>query len=295
MHAVFNADLIEWFDDVTNHRRYADSIFDQVHLIIGGRTSDRRLLHDVWLYHPGTIGRSTRRSTQTSMNALSSVNGEWMRLPDAPFTPRAFMQHHIILSDDLSFTLLLIGGETGYACNSEQLARCSGEVWQLEVFRGGVNATLGWTATWSSTSPAGKMPFTARCGAALIADGRNIEWGQHRILGVVGGQLSYDDDSNNCAAPIVTANDVWYTMWPFFRWRRGRDAPFSPRRSMAVDDGLISQDDWLRYTGWVNLDKSVSLAGGIRYLDHRYDATQGRAVMSHARRCSRTCGAAHCP
>jgi hypothetical protein len=63
---------------------------------------------------------------------------------------------------------------------------------------------------WTSTQPVALLPFPARCDAALIHE-RGITTRQQRLLGVVGGQLSYDDDSGNCNAPILTVNEAFYS------------------------------------------------------------------------------------
>ena len=125
-----------------------------------------------------------------------------------------------------------------------------------------------------------RIPFQARCGFSPIFERRGFIYKQNWVTGVVGGQLSYEDDT--CQAPIVTVNEAWYGRWPYdmYPWQQGRPAPFSARRSMVVDDALVSEDDQLKV--WETLDKSVSLVGGIRYIDHRYDAALNRSITTKA-------------
>jgi hypothetical protein len=84
---------------------------------------------------------------------------------------------------------------------------------------------------------------------------------------------------------------VWYSSWPdLFSWRQGRDAPFSPRRSMQEEDAYVNSDDAFfantpdvaHRPRFVLPPKSVSLAGGIRYIDHRVDVATGRAAITRA-------------
>ena len=105
-------------------------------------------------------------------------------------------------------------------------------------------------------------------------------------MALVGGQLSYTD-SQNCSAPIQTVNSVWLSSWPALSpWLPGRDAPFSPRRSMQSDDALLASDDLLippvgNY--WdVAFDKSTSLTGGIRFIAHRWQPDTGTAIVTQA-------------
>ena len=160
----------------------------------------------------------------------------------------------------------------------------------------------GVALSWSA-APLAVIPFSPRCGFSLIADRRLISSEQLGVIGVVGGQLSYDDAAN-CSAPaaIESTSEAWYSsVHNLSDWRQGRDAPFSPRRSMQADDSFVTDDSltsviaeisepqpivtalvpgwnipFTRYvTSVLHADKSVSLAGGIRYLEHRWDAAAG--------------------
>ena len=259
----------------------------------------------VWLYHAATY-------PQPGLN-LNSINGNWTRLPDAPFTPRADMLFHFIIHPSPpplemvpkpadSIVLLVVGGQTSHACNQRMLGTCSDEIWQLTIkpVEGGASnfsstpLGLGFTFTWSD-SPVSIMPFQPRCGASAIVDRRLITPLQSRIVGIVGGQLSYNASAagnEDCAAQVETVRSAWYTQWPTLSssWQRGRDTPFTPRRSMAVEDALVSEDGhYSAPDGDEDLegvpapfDKTVSLAGGIRYLSHRFDAASSSAIMTRA-------------
>ena len=273
--------------------RVVEPNFAGQHLIIGGHNATHRF-NDVWLFQvfhePDTVLDQQAR------------NGRWLRLPDAPFTPRSEMAAHWLpATPDLDLfklrtawtrtrLLLFYGGQTGDSCGSRILGECSDEVWQLNVTftsdtSGPDIATLGAEYTWSL---AGRLTFGARCGLTLIVDQRWLTTGQMRIVGLAGGQLSYAD-SEHCAARIETRNDVWYSSWPdLFSWRQGRDAPFSPRRSMQEDDAYVNSDVGFVFNAASVVNrtlvppKSTSLAGGIRYLDHRIDNATGRAIVTRA-------------
>ena len=272
-----------------------------LHFIVGGHNATA-YFNDVYVFHSHARGAWNDTSI---LDRHIAHNGRWYRLPDAPFTPRAHMAHHLILyPDDVDFftlryttpatriILLLYGGEVGYACGNRVLGRCSQEIWQLNVRRSSdasdplVVRELGLRFDWElaasgdrSEAPL-RFPFPARCGFTPIFERRGYINKQNRVTGVVGGQLSYEDLT--CQAPIVTVREAWYGRWPYaqFAWTRGMDAPFSARRSMVVDDAIVSEDDQLRV--YANLDKTATLVGGVRYLDHRYDPVLNRSITTRA-------------
>ena len=261
------------------------------HLVIGGHDATQ-YLNDVWLF--------LALRDPASYRHYDLHNGRWIRLPDAPFTPRSevvYRPQHVDSTDLFNFTrtsagntvlLLLFGGQTRHSCGSRVLGTCSDEVWQLNITR--VNSTFGWQASdcgfsfhWSLVS---RLSFGGRCGMALVADPRWQTKLQEATVALVGGQLSYTD-SQNCSAPIQTVNSVWLSSWPALSpWLPGRDAPFSPRRSMQLDDALLASDDLLippvgNY--WdVAFDKSTSLTGGIRFIAHRWQPDTGTAIVTQA-------------
>ena len=262
-------------------------------LIVGGHNASH-YFNDVYLFQTFNE-RDTVLSSQTR-------NGRWLRLPDAPFSPRSEMAAHWIplASDRDAFrnyypisnasALLFYGGQTGDSCGNRVLGQCSDEVWQLTLTfvdqsSGPDVSTLGLSLTWSP-APIGRLTFGARCGMSVIADQRWLTTGQLRIVGLAGGQLSYTD-TERCSEPIDSRNDVWYSVWPdLFHWQAGSSAPFSSRRSMQVDDAYYNSDDDYfdseYYRNYIPLAKTVSLAGGIRYISHRVDNLTGKAVITRA-------------
>ena len=273
-----------------------------LHFIIGGH-NDTAYFNDVWLFHSHTLAPW---NDTDSLDRHNANNGRWFRLPDAPFTPRAHMQHHLLVYPDEFnmfwgnlyqpadfMALLLLGGETGYACGNRQLGICSSEVWVLNITRS-FNASdegrvdeLELSFLWQRGAGGDPhaapftVPFAPRCGPTAVFERRGYIYKQNWVTGLVGGQLSYND-TERCAAPVVTTNEAWYGRWPYdmFPWKRGRDAPFSPRRSMVVEDALVSEDDQLKV--WMPLDKSATVAGGVRYTGHRWDASRNASVMTGA-------------
>ena len=248
--------------------------------------------NEVWLF---------TQSTPDTQQWPFAHNGQWSRLPDAPFSPRANMAVHRLLelrefnhlrwpdslrqSEGGELLFLFIGGQLGHACGNWLLGRCSPELWQLRVSGSAEQPLLSYTSFSWSPAPVGLMPFPARCDAMLIHDERGLTSGQARLLGLAGGQRSYTDDS--CRAAIVTVNDVWYSsLANLSDWRRGRPAPFSPRRSMQEDAGLLPSMDrqTMDAAGLpsLRLDKSVALSGGVRLLQHRRDEATGAAVLTRA-------------
>ena len=193
--------------------------------------------------------------------------------------------------------VLFVGGQTGHSCNNRVLGQCSDEVWQLNVTRlsftpGSDVEHLNLVFSWS-VSPVGRLSFGGRCGMAVIRDTRSLTGKQTAVLGLVGGQLSYPSNDSGCTAPIETVNSAYYSSYytGLFNWTRGRDAPFSPRRSMQEDDAFLTSDDRIQYTAatkWgasnrnFQLDKSVSLTGGIRFFEHRLHPQNGTARLTRA-------------
>ena len=276
--------------DSSNHTHY-------LHLILGGLSNDG-YLNDAWLHSADILNLPPFHS--------ASVNGRWWRLDDAPFSPRAFMGGHYMEDGDWntfdSFApltdfplvrssggrLLVVGGQTGHACGNRELGRCANDIWTLTLTED-AEAEAGVRLSWSE-QPA-LMPFSARCGFSLIHDRRLLTSSQLRLIGVIGGQLSYDSD--NCSLPILTTAEAWYaSTTDLSSWRRGRDAPFGARSSMALDDSFVTDDSReLRFQRTasampvlfgLSYDKSVSLAGGVRYLEHELDAELQTSRMTRA-------------
>ena len=255
-----------------------------------------------------------------AVNRHNSRNGRWYRLADAPFSPRAYMAHHLELWPIVNvFTaeenvtprpanctiLTVYGGETRYACNSTRLGVCSVEIWELAICRPGKTycenvdedeledcwsaepdervADLGLTFTWSRHWI--DMPGTPRCSFIPIFERRQRLGSYYQLItGVGGGQQSYNDTT--CQAEIVTLDDLWFGLWPGYygddrTWMLDAPLPFEPRRSVLLDDALMSTDE-LYSAEESPLDKSVSVAGGIRYTSHRFDPIANRSIVTAA-------------
>ena len=261
----------------------------------------------VWLFHSLT---GSRWDDQSAVNRHNSRNGRWYRLDPAPFSPRAYMAHHLevwpavwpnVPPPTANCTVLLVyGGETGYACNNRRLGVCSAEVWQLAICR--LNMTLGPLAddhsdpdTWEVVADLGlsfhwvrawvDIPAPARCALVPVFERRQTAGTWYSLItGVGGGQRSYNDTT--CQADIETLSDLWFGLWPKQygengTWLSSSSLPFSPRRSVVVDDALVSTDE-LVGAEESPLDKSVSVAGGIRYISHRFDPVANRSVITAA-------------
>ena len=259
-------------------------------------------VQDVWLFHSLT---GSRWDDTTALARFNSRNGRWARLPNAPFTPRAEALHHFVIDNDHEYentrwappagriVLLLFGGETGYACGNRHLSVCQNDVWQLSIVRpaegadGGV-LELGLSFQWqrrnngSPGEPVQRLPFSPRCGMLPLFERRQYYWLYSFTTGLAGGQLSYTDTAR-CSAPIVTTNEVYVGIWPYiflgYRWDRKADLPFSPRRSMMMEDAVVTNDELY---GFENPDKTVTLAGGITYISHRFDRLLNRSVTTQA-------------
>ena len=266
-----------------------------IHLIVGGHNATH-YLNDVWLFQP-------YRAVLT-VNYEAAANGRWFRLPDAPFSPRAEMATKVVWGPTYrnvynrtfggthSVLFFFFGGQTGHSCGNRALGQCSDEVWQLNMTRtsfvpGADVEHLNVDFIWSK-EPVGHLTFGARCGMGVIDDTRDLTSEQNELIGLVGGQLSYPANDSLCASPIISVNSAYYSTYrqSFNVWSQGRDGPFSPRRSMVEEDSFFTNDDEVLYGGVnrlsVELDKSVSLASGLRYLDHRVDAATGIAVVTRA-------------
>ena len=150
---------------------------------------------------------------------------------------------------------------------------------------------LGLSFQWQRQSdggagePVARLPFSPRCGMSPMMERRTMLSFDNLVTGVVGGQLSYND-TQRCTAPIVTLNEVWSGLWsytpPYLFWDRYADAPFTPRRSMQVEDAIVQTDELITIGADNHLDKLVTLAGGITYLTHRFDALLNRSITTQA-------------
>ena len=169
------------------------------------------------------------------------------------------------------------------ACATSAL--CSNEVWTATLtadFGVASNFSLTWAAG-GDRQPA-LLPFPGRCGAALIAwnplkpDAPAVEpKPPGTLIGVVGGQLSYDDAS--CLSLPQYSSEAYYTQLAVndsAGWYRGADAPFSPRRSQQRDDSFVR----LRTTNGLVAMPAVALVGGLRVLAHSVDALSGVARLT---------------
>jgi hypothetical protein len=148
---------------------------------------------------------------------------EWMRLPDAPFSPRSDVPVVRTGHTQLPWfwRYYFFGGQVGHHCGLRELGECSDEVWQLHPFE------MRWLAV-----PAFRLPFSPRCEPAVVAFvPLRPEWWDIPFL-VLGGQLSWTDRS--CSSQPVTVNEIWYGIITsdagHRNWTQMPDAPFSPRR-----------------------------------------------------------------
>ena len=229
------------------------------HLVVGGRNATH-YINDVWLGE--VIDTETRPEWLFLPDPHVAV--QWMRLSDAPFSGRAHFNYEVWqcvyscpdLPDGSRVVLVnFLGGQVGHQCGLDLLGICSDEVWQLRIDRNSSSATLGLTFKWKLTPQ--RMPF-AVCDATQVTSRTST-----LNIALIGGQLSYDDPT--CRQPIVTSNDVWYSvdrrraLW----FRRG-PAPFSPRRT-AVADSALGQS---------------AVEGGMRLLSHVVDADSNVARLT---------------
>ena len=200
-------------------------------------------------------------------------------------------------TSSLGGTLVLVGGQTSHACGDVGLGVCQNDIWTARIAPDNSSASqYGLTLEWSY---AGDASFSPRCGGAVFGDRRLLTSEQLKLIAVVGGQLSFVANSSaDCASTAhrmpQSVNDAWYASANNLRsWRRGSDAPFAPRRSMQADDSYVTDDSLntltynsspllhsFRYV--LHMDKTVSLSGGIRYLERRWNATLATSRMTRA-------------
>ena len=173
----------------------------------------------------------------------------------------------------------LLGGQTEHWCGLRELGVCSDEVWVLRLDLAGYRdgyaqpqhiAKYSWTT--EAGSPAFRLPFSRRCGAAVYQD-YSVRWAV-----AVGGQLSYSDPS--CSSLPQPLNDVWIQRTGglqrnFSDWSQDADAPFSPRRDQQREDVLRRRGP----TG------STMLVGGMRILNLTQTRITALEVMADAWAC----------
>ena len=216
-----------------------------IHVIVGGYNGTA-YLNDVWV------------GVQYSN---FSADLTWSRLPDAPFTPRSDMfatQEAVVWSTAVSpppFQLvpaLIMGGQTNHSCGLTELGVCSDEAWTLRVQ---ARASGVVTAEWS-VAPVFRVPFTPRCGAALLRRWFGGSGSRDRgHIDVVAGQLTYNDST--CSAAPITVHETWSVEYnattghTIGEWTYSGYAPFSPRRTQGSCDSQA-------YT--------CLISGGIRHL-----------------------------
>jgi hypothetical protein len=113
------------------------------------------------------------------------------RLPDPPFTPRAWMQVATYNADSTNDTAWLIGGQTSHMCGLTELGVCEGEAYHAHFYMD----NLYW-----DTSMTLKSDLLARCGAVVLdrAQGENS-------FSFTGGRVSYSD--SNCESSPVSTSD----------------------------------------------------------------------------------------
>ena len=245
------------------------------HLIIGGRNATH-YMNDVYLY-----------SLSAQQDDRFPANGRWLRLPDAPFSPRAHMQHTSDVMDaylpilgcpfnsstNCRVVVNIIGGETSHACGRPELGRCVSEIWRLTV-RGNASSPSFFSVSWDP-EPVQLAISPPRCGSLLLTD---YEF-DHSLPGrtpapavaLMGGQLSYEDAS--CLSQPVTVNDVFYSRdrgWPFSSggWALEARAPWSPRRSLLSIPHFVARE-------W-------QVGGGIAYQSLRRDAGSNTTLLTAA-------------
>ena len=224
------------------------------HLIAGGRNATH-YLNDVHVY-----------VTSVEVGGQFAGNGRWHRLPDAPWSPRAFMAvGPPFLSSGVSarpqLNITMIGGQVGHACGLAELGVCVSERWQLTAALQPTSPLL-FSFTWSDAAL--RLPFSPRCGSLLMAPPDR----QYSPWAVLGGQLSYEDGS--CQSQPVSTNEVWYgqNRWPYVDWTQGADAPWSPRRSM------LTRNDFL--------PSNFAVLGGVRYTQQTHNSSSGQSRLTGA-------------
>ena len=228
--------------------------FFAFHLIVGGRNATA-YMNDVWLYvHPITLGDGV-------------TNGRWLRLPDAPFSPRAHMAA-TFQSSLSSQGVVFLGGEVATACGLEQLPVCTNDVWTMR-FAQNASEEVGFSFWWEPN--AGRLPFSPRCGALLMSDPIDV-YNQRTgfLVALMGGQLSYTDPT--CQTPPASLNEIFYSTsnTQYTNWYQPthKNAPWSPRQSMVAMPGTTPSD--------------FALMGGVTYQTHRFDSATNRSTLTAA-------------
>ena len=255
--------------------------------------------NDVFLYASFTLW--------DGINPFSSTNGRFWQLPAAPLSPRAFMaatslpllercgRYNLlngstcVPNEDTVYSFVIVGGQSGHACGDPLLGRCETDVWTLTMTPNTDSPEHGWRADWRIRTAAAPIP--ARCGSSVLQQSEQKTYEMDRIIGIVGGQLSFEGDDSaascNASLPIGSSNEAYYsTADNLAVWRRGVDAPFSPRRSMQVDDSFLLGNSGVLLRPdralLVDFDKSVSLTGGIAYLERQWSPSTGISRMTRA-------------
>ena len=231
---------------------YAVSIL----LVMGGRNATH-FFNDVFLFF-----------------SAESNAGSWRQLPDAPFSPRSDMA---VIRDSWDASVpapavsgfYIFGGQTEDACGLSELGVCSGELWRAQFTLSG-DSIDGASVRWVGVT---RLPFLARCGASFSSGWQPLGL----RYAIIAGQASYSDPS--CLSPPASYNAVWYSYSPAnaSTWWKGPDAPFSPRRSM--EDLRLYGLRALHRSYW---DLGIVLAGGVRYVSHRYDPGSASATLTSA-------------
>ena len=226
------------------------------HLLIAGGYNGSAYLNDCWV---GTL------------HTAPSVDWEWQRLPDAPWSPRA----DVSIRSQRDALMMIVGGQTAHSCGLYELGVCSGEAWGLNVSTSDVDGSFA--VQWSAR-PLFELPFHPRCGSALLNGGIrawNVSPEVVDDLLIVGGQLSYND--SYCASHPTTVNEVWGVAIDRHRghlvgdWALQSPAPFSPRRFSASDSCADSASFFF--------SPGCLLSGGVRHAALAWDAV-GRPRLS---------------
>jgi hypothetical protein len=219
----------------------------------------------------------------------SGADVDWLRLADAPFSPRAdmlwFPDHSDVQLDTepsgvLNYSFYVLGGQVAHRCNAYEFGVCSNELWRgrvsLQAFDlpgGRRSVHLDWLpGDGGQGQPYTRMPFKARCGPSFYYNRFDIYWRQwYQPIALHGGQASYE--SETCEALPQYPLDSW-TFSPDNAtnpWTRGNDINYPPRRSSWSEAGTL---------GWMGENRGV--VGGWRMLGHRYEPSKNTATMTKA-------------
>ena len=194
----------------------------------------------------------------------------WRAYPVAPFSPRADMSVYVNQTSTYTAILHFIGGQTAQYCGLREFGVCSNELWTAEVEYSSVTKEV--QLVWNTEAV--QLPFVGRCGSTLVGPDPMGDQGwsapvKTDLIGVVGGQLSYNDTS--CVAPPMSLSETWYVarlaVNDSAMWSRGPDAPFSPRRSQQHDPAYIQARVATAPGNWYV--PSATLIGGMRIVSHR--------------------------